>query len=194
MTVEHSSEKYYSPYAHAYRLGLKVEYVDDLPDSWTGAYHLPARTILLRASGMSAALERSTLAHEIVHAEFGDHGSFAAPTVRAHEIRADRISATRLIHWPHLKRLAASGASLATVAQRLCVTSTVLGLYVRARPALRKIAPEWFDLARSLAPVYGERGRKLRGAISFTELNEASKSLALTASAMTTERKGNGRG
>lgn len=151
-----AASAFYSPYQHADELGVRVTYSAAwLRPSWTGAYSADLHEIFLRP-GMSPAYERSTLAHEIVHAENRDRGGD-----RAAEIRADRVAAQRLIRRSTLIKLARHSTPYATAA-RLVVTDHMLGLYVSRAPALAaSIAPEWLEAARDLAPTYGQRGQKL---------------------------------
>lgn len=151
------ASRFYSPYAHAAELGVRVTFSDALlRPSWLGAYSAVLHEIYLRP-GLSPAFERTTLAHEIVHAEHGDAGGD-----RAAEIRADRVAAGRLIRRETLITLARHSTPQAT-AGRLAVITTMLGIYVkRRRSALAAVIdPAWLEAASALAPSYGERGQRL---------------------------------
>lgn len=82
----------YDPWSHADALGIPVRYRPGL--AWEGLWH--HGTILLRP-GLTRRVERSVLAHEIVHAEHDDQPTTDTVTHTRQERRADRIAAERLI-------------------------------------------------------------------------------------------------
>jgi len=91
-----SLETKYDPFAHAERLGIRVEYqsLRSARGLWLPDY----RTIILKA-GMRRLDERSTLTHELGHVCLGhrdDRPKF--------EIAADRWAVRKLIPRPNLER------------------------------------------------------------------------------------------
>ena len=92
----------YNPEDHATRLGVRVVYGD--PGSKrNGIYLHNCRTIIIRAT-LTNRGKRSTLAHEIVHAEFEDEPTLDHVWHAKRERRCNIIAAQRLLQDadPHL--------------------------------------------------------------------------------------------
>ncbi|MEI3845364.1 MULTISPECIES: ImmA/IrrE family metallo-endopeptidase [unclassified Microbacterium] len=83
-------------YDMADALGVAIEYEDLSHLDRDGDYDARTHTIRLQA-GMSYRLLRSTLAHELCHAVFGDVPSKFGPVNAKQERRADEWAALRLI-------------------------------------------------------------------------------------------------
>lgn len=83
-------------YNMADALGVSVEHTDLTHINRDGDYDHPTRTIRLQ-KGMTRRLLRSTLAHELCHAVFGDVPSLFGPVNAKQERRADEWAALRLI-------------------------------------------------------------------------------------------------
>lgn len=96
----------YDPRTHAAELGVTVEY-QPLAGALAGRYLHHRRLIILRP-GLTARAERCTLAHEVVHAEYGDLDTTDPILHARQEARADRLAARRLIDpaaWDYAWRL-----------------------------------------------------------------------------------------
>lgn len=78
-------------------LGVRIDYVRNMPPDRDGEYIHQRRLIRLRA-GMTQRLHRSVLAHECAHAVFGDEPTMFGPANAKQERRADEWAALRLIH------------------------------------------------------------------------------------------------
>ena len=76
--------------------GITLEYTDLSHLDRDGDYHHATRTIRLQ-EGMTRRLKRSVLAHELVHAHFGDVPSAFGPVNAKMERRADELAARYLI-------------------------------------------------------------------------------------------------
>ncbi|WP_162421388.1 ImmA/IrrE family metallo-endopeptidase [Rothia koreensis] len=85
----------YNPFTHAEALGLRVVLKDPGhgDDGW---YDHQNRTIWLRP-GMTYRAQRSTLAHEIVHHQYGDEPTHDPVWHAKREARCNRIAAHRLL-------------------------------------------------------------------------------------------------
>lgn len=77
------------PYEHAEALGIEV--IHGTLRTATGLW-LPERNLIVIRKGMRRVHDRSTLAHEIAHAELGHRWS-----TPKHEVQADRRAAQNLI-------------------------------------------------------------------------------------------------
>lgn len=86
----------YDPYEHAERLGIEV--IHRPIRAATGYWYPEHKTIVIR-TGMRAVHDRSTLAHELAHAELGHVGD--SPK---HEVMADRLAASNLIDYDECQR------------------------------------------------------------------------------------------
>ena len=78
--------------------GIKLEYTDLSHLERDGDYHHATRTIRLQ-EGMARRKKKSTLAHELVHAHFGDVPSMFGPVNAKQERRADELAARFLINF-----------------------------------------------------------------------------------------------
>lgn len=91
----------YNPYQHAYELKVTIRW-SKLPPDIRGYYDHATRTIWLRED-LTVRVANCVLAHEIVHAEFGDDMDSIPDTWQEKvERRCDKIAAQRLIAYPQL--------------------------------------------------------------------------------------------
>ena len=83
------------PALHSYAeaIGVRLQRHDNGPK---GFYHHPTRTISTRR-GLSIQAYKSTLAHELAHATYGDEPTGNGHYDRRQEARADRWAANALI-------------------------------------------------------------------------------------------------
>lgn len=118
----------YDPWVHAEQLGLHV--IEGNPGEGNRGLWVGNHTIILKP-GLTALQARSTLAHEIVHAEYDQ------PLIPHHlspkaEARADRIAAERLIDNKDFVRLAEMYPdNPAQLAFELGVTPKMLETYIK---------------------------------------------------------------
>ena len=118
----------YDPWAHAEMLDVPIVFRDDLPSAeMVAAFSVEHQAIFVRPN-LHVAVERCGLAHELVHFENNDVG-----TTDFQELRADRISARRLIRPSGLERLYGTTEDPAVVALELNVTEKVMRTYMRMR-------------------------------------------------------------
>lgn len=116
----------YNPWKHADQLGLRV--IEGNPGEGNRGLWAGNHTIILKP-GLTTLQARSTLAHEIVHAEYDQ------PLIPHHlslkaEARANRIAAIRLIHSKDFTRLAGIYPdNPAQLAYELGVTPKILEAY-----------------------------------------------------------------
>ncbi len=115
----------YDPFAHAEALGLRIVY---RPIAGASGLWIPEHRTVVLQPGLHRAHERSTLAHEIVHAEFQDRGR-----IPAQERRADRIAAERLLAGFDLRRAAALSDDPGVWALEAGVTDHLMEVHLRAR-------------------------------------------------------------
>lgn len=92
----------------------------------SGIYVHEARVVVLR-SGMSARLERCVLAHEAVHAEYGDIPRWDGEHHDADELRANLLMAHRLIGCGEWRRY--NHLSVPEICDRLGVVPRVVEVY-----------------------------------------------------------------
>lgn len=93
----------YDPYAHASQLGVRVVFGDPGPGR-DGIYHHDIATTIIRDT-LTDRGKRSTLAHELVHAEYGDTPITDPVWDAKRERRCDLIAARRLIDPGDLARI-----------------------------------------------------------------------------------------
>lgn len=125
------------------RLGVRVLAVepDEFPDGRWGAYDHAARAIGLRRT-LAPIQARSTLAHELAHAEHGHHGH----GIDANEREAERTAALQLIGEP---------ANLTRVAKGLNLTGALaIGLGVLPRDVLAYLAAHPIAAAAALIEAF----------------------------------------
>ncbi|GAA3591952.1 hypothetical protein GCM10022198_14880 [Klugiella xanthotipulae] len=123
--VDSDCSRDYDPWEHAVSLGLPVIYRSDVPEDSNARYSLEHRAVFVRP-GLHAAVERSTIAHEIVHHEHDDEG---CETMQ--EERADRIAAGRLIRPSLLWRYEGVTEDPGAIALELGVTDHLMLAYLR---------------------------------------------------------------
>jgi hypothetical protein len=116
----------YEPEVHAANLELPIIYRPDLPEHDIDAMYSPDYKAIYVRPGLSTAVERCAIAHEIVHFEHGDEGDD-----RAQEDRADRISARRLVRPSDVYDALELTDDMARVAIELEVTEKVMTIFLR---------------------------------------------------------------
>lgn len=114
----------YEPWDHAHQLGVLITH-HPLAGNLRGRYLHRRRLIILRP-GMTSVEERSVLAHELVHAEFGDEDTPDLARWRRYEWRADRIAARRLISMESFLRACALHSHARLIAMELGVSPWVV--------------------------------------------------------------------
>lgn len=103
-----------------------------------GYYDHEARTISTRR-GMSPALYRSTLAHELAHAMYGDVATGHGHYDEKQEQRANRFAAKLLINQDTFAAdFAWCQGNLQELADELEITQHLLGIYLRQHPLREK--------------------------------------------------------
>ena len=117
----------YDPFAHAARLGLRVEYQSLRTDF--GLY-VPGRDLILLRPRMRVATERSVLAHEILHHLHQDRQVAGVYSLRQ-ERRADEGAAENLIDLARWKEVTSWSRDPAEWAVELRVTGDILLAYLR---------------------------------------------------------------
>lgn len=116
----------YDPWQHASSIGLPIIYRDDIPGiDVVAAYSEEFRAIFVR-NGLSNAVEKCAIAHEIVHYEFADTGY-----KQFQEDRADRIAASRLIRESRLEEAFQTTHDLGRIALALGVTEKIMTIYMK---------------------------------------------------------------
>ena len=118
-------------YDMADALGVRIEDADLSHLDRDGDYDLETNTIRLQ-EGMSHRLLRSTLAHELCHAVFGDVRSKFGPVNAKQERRADEWAALRLIHHEDYRQAEdAHDGNVQLIAQTLDVIDDIVEAYQR---------------------------------------------------------------
>lgn len=118
-------------YGMADALGVAVEHTDLSHLDRDGDYDLETHTIRLQ-EGMSYRLLRSTLAHELCHAVFGDVPSKFGPVNAKQERRADEWAALRLIdHREYRIAEEHHNGNVLLIAQDLEVIDDIVKAYQR---------------------------------------------------------------
>jgi Zn-dependent peptidase ImmA (M78 family) len=112
----------YDPYAHAAQLGIEVI---DRPIRTANGLWIPDHNVIVLRSGMKAVWQRSTLAHELGHVNYGHTAD--SPK---HEVQADRYAAENLIEYEHILELMEWTPDPARLAMELGVTGRLLRVYL----------------------------------------------------------------
>lgn len=115
----------YDPWAHAELLGLPLITRADLPDDRMVACYSSERKAVFVRPGLSLAVERCAIAHEIVHHEYADIG-----TTRAQEDRADRIAARRLVRPSRMLEASQTADDPGRIALELNVTERIMRTFM----------------------------------------------------------------
>ncbi len=121
--MKDSGSRNYDPHQHADEMGIEIVY--RRLRTANGLWIPEARTIFLQPR-LHRVHERSVLAHELVHAEFGDVGRSAFQ-----ERRADRIAARRLVQNDELRRAARLSDDPGAWALEIGVTDHMLDIFLR---------------------------------------------------------------
>lgn len=124
-------------------MGVRVDYVDGLPDC--GLYYRDERRVEVRA-GLDPILERSVLAHEAAHVEFGHEPQHGWCWDQKQERLASAMAGRRLIDYNEMARLQAAGMSEKEMCKELQVARVILRAY------LWLSAPAW-QVARRAAGI-----------------------------------------
>lgn len=115
----------YDPYTHARNLHIPVIYRslprEDIDACWSEEH----QAIFVRPN-LHGIVERCAIAHEIVHAEYGDVGQD-----KHQEDRADRISARRLVRPSSVYEALELTDDLERVALEIRVTEKVMTIFLR---------------------------------------------------------------
>jgi hypothetical protein len=112
-------------------LGVVIEYGDLSHLERDGDYDFETHTIRLQ-EGVSYRLLRSTLAHELCHAVFGDVPSKFGPVNAKQERRADEWAALRLIDHREYRIIEEHrDGNVQLIAQDLDVTDDIVKAYQR---------------------------------------------------------------
>ncbi|WP_043321622.1 ImmA/IrrE family metallo-endopeptidase [Mycetocola sp. JXN-3] len=115
----------YDPYQHARKLGVQVVHRGIGKD--TGRW-IPRYGAIFLRPGMTARHERSVLAHEIAHVEYGHTASS-----RKAELLADSRAASRLVLASDFDELVKWTQELPELAIELGVTENIVRAYIRSR-------------------------------------------------------------
>lgn len=112
----------YDPYEHAERLGIRVEHqsLRTINGLW-----VPDKNMIIVRSNMRALHIRSTLAHELGHAEYGHRDDRPK-----HEVQADRYAAENLIDYNECVDLMKWTPDLVKMANELDVSGRLLRVYL----------------------------------------------------------------
>lgn len=115
--------KVYDPYEHADEMDIEI--VHRRLRTANGLW-VPEHRVIFLQPRMHRIHERSVLAHELVHAEFGDVGR-----VEFQERRADRLAARRLIRSIDLQRATKLSDDPGAWAIEVGVTDHLMGTYMQ---------------------------------------------------------------
>lgn len=124
-----TGESHYDPWAHAARIGIAVER-HPLAAGMMGRYFHSRGLIVLRP-GLTQVSERCVLAHEVVHAEYGDLDTEDEVRWARQEWRADRHAARRLIRSEDWRQAVRLHGHTRLVARELAVSPWVVRAYGR---------------------------------------------------------------
>lgn len=124
----------YDPARHLKQMGVRVDYVDDLPDC--GRYIFDERRVEIRA-GLTPLMERSCLAHEAAHVEMRHQEQEAFCHRVGQERLASAMAGRRLIDFHLFARMKADGVPEKEMAKDLGVARVILRAY------LWLTAPAW---------------------------------------------------
>ncbi|MGH3703768.1 MAG: hypothetical protein ACRDT9_03985 [Agromyces sp.] len=116
----------YDPWLHAELLGVPVIARSELPKSDMVACYSKRQRAIFTLAGISTAVERCAVTHEIVHHEHGDSG-----TSRHQEHRADRIAAKRLIRPSRLAEFRGLTDDPGRIAFELDLTEHIVNTYAK---------------------------------------------------------------
>ena len=112
----------YDPYDHAEALGIEV--VHRKIRTANGFWYPEHRVIVIR-EGMRAVHDRSTLAHELAHAELGHIDS-----TRKSEVNADRVAADNLIDIEECRAVMEWAPDAHRLAAELDVTTRLMRVFL----------------------------------------------------------------
>lgn len=112
----------YDPYFHAADLGIEVI---ERPIRTANGMWIPDHNVIVLRSGMKAVWQRSTLAHELGHVEYGH--TVDSPK---NEVQADRYAAENMIDHNRLLELMEWTPDSALLAAELEVTGRLLRVFL----------------------------------------------------------------
>lgn len=118
----------YDPLGHADELGVRVAWGN--PGTGNDGLYLEERRLIVIRQGLNSRTERSTLAHECVHAIFHDMPTHGLQHIKQ-ERRADREAARRLINPFDLETAAKATSNKAQWCIDLQVDPWVLTVYLK---------------------------------------------------------------
>jgi hypothetical protein len=107
-------------------MGVRVDYVDNLPDC--GRFIYDERRVEIR-SGLSPVLERSCLAHEAAHVEMRHQEQDAFCHRIQQERMASAMAGRRLISFHKFLRMQVAGVSEKEMSAELGVARVILRAY-----------------------------------------------------------------
>lgn len=117
----------YCPLMHLRQMGVRVDYVENLPDK--GLYYNSERRVEIRL-GLPPDEERSVLAHEAAHAELGHEWSDIWCVQAKTERMASAMAGRRLIDYNHMAALQRAGVSERDMCKELRVARVILRAYL----------------------------------------------------------------
>jgi len=117
------SPKKYDPFEHATEMGIEI--IHRRLTTANGLW-VPDHRVVFLQPRMHRVHERSVLAHELVHAEFGDVGR-----EESQERRADRLAARRLIRRVDLHRATKISDDPGVWAMEIGVTEHLMSTYMQ---------------------------------------------------------------
>lgn len=117
----------YCPLTHLRQMGVRVDYVENLAEC--GYFYRDERRVEVRA-GLDPVMERSVLAHEAAHVEFGHLPQEGFCWDAKQERLASAMAGRRLIDFHHFIRLQAAGVSEKDMCKELGVARVILRAYL----------------------------------------------------------------
>ena len=132
--------KSYDPRKHLEQMGVRIDYVDGLPEC--GYFYRDERRVEVQC-GLSPVIERSVLAHEAAHVEFGHEPQEGWCWDQKQERLASAMAGRRLIDFHKFMELQAAGVGEKRMAEELGVARVILRAY------LWLSAPAWQVASRA---------------------------------------------
>jgi Zn-dependent peptidase ImmA (M78 family) len=117
----------YDPHEHAHSMDIDIVY---RPLRSANGLWVPEHRVIFLRPRLHRVHERSTLAHELVHAEYGDLGRSDFQ-----ERRADKVAARRLIRTDDLRQAVDLSDDPGAWALELDVTDHMMRVYMRQQRA-----------------------------------------------------------
>jgi len=128
----------YDPARHLNQMGVRVDYIEGLPDC--GRFYLDEWRVEIRI-GLSQVVERSVLAHEAAHAEMRHEQQDIWCRSMKQERLASAMAGRRLIDFPQFLRLQHAGVAEKDLCVELGVARVILRAYLwLTEPAWQLVA------------------------------------------------------